>query len=222
MATETTSSDLPSLPEAISPVAPPTGGPNVGITITWPKGGGSDSTGGGSGGGSGGGGGGTSALPTGSGLGALLYWNGSSWQSFSPPTGSDLYVLGCTNGALEWIETEGCGSSISGGTGGSTTPVLVIGAVSSVAPNSKEVRAESTSYSIRVSGVNNWEIYVPVSWVTVSVVNDDGFVYQPAKNTTGSGNATVIITIATNTTNRTREATVWIGALAHTITQAYA
>ena len=104
-----------------------------------------------------------------------------------------------------------------------TTPVLVPGTVSSISLSSKEMMAAGGSYSLRVTGTNNWQIIIPstASWISTTITNDDGFVYTPAPKITGSGNATVQITVAPNATGARREANINIGGRAHKIVQAY-
>jgi hypothetical protein len=53
------------------------------------------------------------------------------------------------------------------------------------------------------------------------VVNNNGFIYAAAPNVTGSGNATIQVTVATNATNKRRTGTINIGGKIHTINQAF-
>jgi hypothetical protein len=83
--------------------------------------------------------------------------------------------------------------------------------------------AAGGSYSLRVNGTNNWQIVIPTtaSWISTTITNDDNFVYAPAPKITGSGNATIQITVAPNATNARREVNINIGGRAHKIVQAY-
>jgi hypothetical protein len=102
-------------------------------------------------------------------------------------------------------------------------PIIEWGSVTSINPTKRDVRAAQTSYTIRVTGVKNWTISIPASssWIKVKVVNDNRFIYAAAPNVTGSGNATIQVTVATNATNRRRSGTINIGGRIHTINQAF-
>jgi hypothetical protein len=102
-------------------------------------------------------------------------------------------------------------------------PIIERGSVTSINPTKRDVRAAQTSYTIRVTGVKNWTISIPASssWIKVKVVNDNRFVYAAAPNVTGSGNATIQVTVATNATNKRRTGTINIGGKIHTINQAF-
>jgi hypothetical protein len=101
-------------------------------------------------------------------------------------------------------------------------PVILAGQVTSISPASVTIRAASTVYNIRVVGVNNWTLTIPNAsdWISAKVINDNGFVYSAAPDITGSGSATVQITIKANTIKR-RTGIVDIGGKIHTVTQAY-
>jgi hypothetical protein len=102
-------------------------------------------------------------------------------------------------------------------------PIIESGSVSSISPTDKEVGKEGATYNIRVTGTKNWSISIPSgsSWLSAKVVNDNGFVYAAAPNVTGSGNATVQVTVAGNATNRRRSASINIGGKTHTCEQSY-
>jgi hypothetical protein len=102
-------------------------------------------------------------------------------------------------------------------------PIIESGSVSSISPTVKEVGKEGATYNIRVTGTKNWSISIPSgsSWLSAKVVNDNGFVYAAAPNVTGSGNATVQVTVAGNATNRRRSASINIGGKTHTCEQSY-
>jgi hypothetical protein len=102
-------------------------------------------------------------------------------------------------------------------------PIIERGSVTSINPTKRDVRAAQTSYTISVTGVKNWTISIPASssWIKVKVVNDNRFIYAAAPNVTGSGNATIQVTVATNATNRRRSGTINIGGRIHTINQAF-
>jgi hypothetical protein len=102
-------------------------------------------------------------------------------------------------------------------------PIIERGSVTSINPTKRDVRAAQTSYTIRVTGVKNWTISIPASssWIKVKVVNDNRFIYAAAPNVTGSGNATIQVTVATNATNKRRTGTINIGGKIHTINQAF-
>jgi len=102
-------------------------------------------------------------------------------------------------------------------------PIIESGTVRSISPTSKEVGKVGETYNIRVTGTKNWSISVPPdsTWLSVRVVNDNGFVYEADPLRTGSGNATVQVTVAPNASNRRRVGTINIGGKTHTCTQAY-
>jgi hypothetical protein len=50
----------------------------------------------------------TRILPNGTNTGDLLYWDGSKWVVLAATSSSTLHVLGIEDGALKWVETEGC------------------------------------------------------------------------------------------------------------------
>jgi hypothetical protein len=102
-------------------------------------------------------------------------------------------------------------------------PIIESGSVSSISPTVKELGKEQATYNIRVTGTKNWTISIPSgsSWLSAKVVNDNGFVYAAAPNATGSGNATVQVTVAGNATNRRRSASINIGGKTHTCEQSY-
>jgi hypothetical protein len=102
-------------------------------------------------------------------------------------------------------------------------PIIERGSVTYINPTKRDVRAAQTSYTIRVTGVKNWTISIPASssWITAKVVNNNGFIYAAAPNVTGSGNATIQVTVATNATNSRRTGTINIGGKIHTINQAF-
>jgi hypothetical protein len=103
-------------------------------------------------------------------------------------------------------------------------PIIERGSVTSINPTKRDVRAAQTSYTIRVTGVKNWTISIPAGssgWITAKVVNNNGFIYAAAPNVTGSGNATIQVTVATNATNKRRTGTINIGGKIHTINQAF-
>jgi hypothetical protein len=103
-------------------------------------------------------------------------------------------------------------------------PIIEWGSVTSINPTKRDVRAAQTSYTIRVTGVKNWTISIPAGssgWITAKVVNNNGFIYAAAPNVTGSGNATIQVTVATNATNKRRTGTINIGGKIHTINQAF-
>jgi hypothetical protein len=102
-------------------------------------------------------------------------------------------------------------------------PIIESGSVSSISPTDKEVGKKGATYNIRVTGTKNWSISIPSgsSWLSAKVVNDNGFVYAAAPNVTGSGNATVQVTVAGNATNRRRSASINIGGKTHTCEQSY-
>jgi len=48
-------------------------------------------------------------IPDGETVGDLLYWSGSEWAILpAPTTDAGLKLLGFTNGALAWTDTEEC------------------------------------------------------------------------------------------------------------------
>jgi hypothetical protein len=102
-------------------------------------------------------------------------------------------------------------------------PIIERGSVTSINPTSRDVRAAQSTYTIRVTGVKNWTISIPSSsnWITAKVVNNNSFVYAAAPNVTGSGNATIQVTVAANATNRRRTGTINIGGRIHTVNQAF-
>jgi hypothetical protein len=103
-------------------------------------------------------------------------------------------------------------------------PIIERGSVTSINLTKRDVRAAQTSYTIRVTGVKNWTISIPAGssgWITAKVVNNNGFIYAAAPNVTGSGNATIQVTVATNATNKRRTGTINIGGKIHTINQAF-
>ncbi|MBU6296270.1 MAG: hypothetical protein KJS91_16435, partial [Planctomycetes bacterium] len=103
-------------------------------------------------------------------------------------------------------------------------PIIESGSVTSINPTSRDVRAAQTTYNIQVVGTKNWTISIPAGssgWITAKVVNNNGFVYAAAPNVTGSGNATIQVTVATNATNKRRTGTIYIGGKIHTIKQAF-
>jgi len=102
-------------------------------------------------------------------------------------------------------------------------PIIKPGEVFSIRPTVKEVGKDQTTYDIRVTGINNWTISIPSgsSWLSAKVVNDNRFVYAAAPHVTGSGNATVQVTVETNATNRRRSGTINIGGKTHTCKQSY-
>ena len=105
----------------------------------------------------------------------------------------------------------------------SQKPAYVQGTVTAINLRSIEVRRAQTTYSINVTGTDNWQVSIPSSsnWISVRVVNPDGYVYPKAPNITGSGNATVQVTVANNATNRRREGSISIGGITHSILQAF-
>jgi hypothetical protein len=102
-------------------------------------------------------------------------------------------------------------------------PEFVQGSVSSINTSSKEVRAASATYDIKVTGNDNWQISIPSSssWISAKVINAGGYVYPPAPTITGIGNAIVRVTVAANATNRRREGSITIGNKTHKVIQAY-
>ena len=97
-------------------------------------------------------------------------------------------------------------------------PVFLQGTVSWISPASNQVNFGDNVYTIRVAGSNNWRVSVPSSeWISARVINDDG--YADAGNLTGSGNATVVISVLANGTANNRVGTVNIGGIEHVVTQ---
>jgi hypothetical protein len=102
-------------------------------------------------------------------------------------------------------------------------PAIVEGVATAIDREYIEVRKAQSTYSIKVTGTDNWQVSIPAdsSWISVKVVNPDGYVYPLAPTITGSDNATVTVTIATNTTNRRRTGRISIGGITHTVLQAH-
>jgi hypothetical protein len=50
----------------------------------------------------------TRIFPNGTNTGDLLYWDGSKWVVLAATNSSTLHVLGIEDGALKWVETDGC------------------------------------------------------------------------------------------------------------------
>jgi hypothetical protein len=100
---------------------------------------------------------------------------------------------------------------------------FVQGVATAIDRNYIEVRRAQSSHTIKVTGTDNWQVSIPSasSWISVRVVNSDGYVYPLAPTITGSGNAEVIVTVATNTTNRRRTGSISIGGITHTVVQAH-
>jgi hypothetical protein len=92
------------------------------------------------------------------------------------------------------------------------------GSVSWISPASNQVDFAANEYSIRVAGTNNWMLSVAGSdWISAQVINDDGF--AEASNRTGSGNASVKISVLANGTANVRVGTINIGGFEHVVTQ---
>jgi hypothetical protein len=97
-------------------------------------------------------------------------------------------------------------------------PVFVAGSVAWISPDLKELTFAATEYTIRVAGTDNWEVSIPdSSWINVQVINDDGF--ADPSNLTGSGNATLKVSVLQNFSAAEREGIIDIGGIEHTVTQ---
>lgn len=92
--------------------------------------------------------------------------------------------------------------------------------ITSVSPTSKDVRAAATSYTVTVGTASVWKVKIPaeIDWVTATVSTVAGGT-GPSGSTPGTGNGTVIITVARNTIYTRREAKITIAGVTHTITQ---
>jgi hypothetical protein len=103
-------------------------------------------------------------------------------------------------------------------------PEFFGGAVRSISQNSKEIRAASTTYKLSVNSTEDWQLVIPESvrsWISVQVSTADGNVFPNGPIITASGDATVTISVARNTTNRRREAQIAIGNKVHKVIQAH-
>lgn len=94
--------------------------------------------------------------------------------------------------------------------------------VTSVSPLSKFVPAAATTYSVSVNTKGTWAVEIPASltWVTATV-SSGRTPAGPSATTPGSGNGTVTITVAQNTTNTRREGLIKIAGLTHKVTQEF-
>jgi hypothetical protein len=101
----------------------------------------------------------------------------------------------------------------------SKIPAAVPGVIT---PTSYTATAQAAPYSVSVRATGSWAVYIPTdaSWVTATLANTSG---TPATPTLvdGSGNGTVTITLAANTTNSNRTAVIRIAGVEHTVTQAF-
>ena len=78
-----------------------------------------------------------------------------------------------------------------------------------ISPLNKTVSADSVVYEVNISATGDWTIDVPSgSWITAS-------------QTSGTGNATVEITVEANATNARRETSIKIAGYTHKIEQSY-
>jgi uncharacterized protein YaiE (UPF0345 family) len=100
-----------------------------------------------------------------------------------------------------------------------TKPIIIPGEVASVTPQSKEITYIAQSYEVDVTANHNWDVVIPVesNWITAKVINDDKSSFGNVL--AGRHNATVQLTVQSNTTEFQRFGTVNIGGIVHTVMQ---
>jgi hypothetical protein len=100
----------------------------------------------------------------------------------------------------------------------SKIPAAVSGVIT---PTSYSATYTGVTYPVTVKVTGPWAVFIPTdaTWVTATLANTSG---TPATPTLvdGSGNGTVTITLAANTTSSKRTAVIHIAGVEHTITQA--
>ena len=94
--------------------------------------------------------------------------------------------------------------------------------ITSVSPLSKFVPAAETTYTVSVGTEGAWSVVIPdsLTWITATVSSAGGAT-GPSTTTGGTGDGTVTITVALNTTNTRREGSITIAGLTHKITQEF-
>jgi hypothetical protein len=94
--------------------------------------------------------------------------------------------------------------------------------ITSVSPLNKSVSAAATSYTVTVGTAGTWSVVIPssVNWISATVSSVGGATGS-SFTTPGSGNGTVVITVALNVTNARREAEITIAGIKHTIKQEF-
>jgi hypothetical protein len=94
--------------------------------------------------------------------------------------------------------------------------------ITSVSPRNKSVSAAATSYPVTVGTAGTWSVVIPssVNWISATVSSVGGATGS-SFTTPGSGNGTVVITLALNVTNTRREAEIMIAGIKHTIIQEF-
>jgi hypothetical protein len=94
--------------------------------------------------------------------------------------------------------------------------------ITSVSPLNKSVSAAATSYTVTVGTAGTWSVVIPpeANWISATVSSVGGATGS-SFTTPGSGNGTVVITLALNVTNTRREAEIMIAGIKHTIIQEF-
>jgi hypothetical protein len=94
--------------------------------------------------------------------------------------------------------------------------------VTTVSPASKSVSAAAITYTVSVTTKGTWSVEIPadLTWITATVSSASGPT-GPSATTQGSGNGSVSITVAQNTTNTRREGNITIAGFTHRVKQEF-